>query len=119
VEQEAQERRAAENQSLFRNVNEQIEELNETFELYTPYGSWTCECARMGCAEHVQMALAEYEALRQHPARFVVVASDAHVFLEVEQVVERTERYWIVEKVRSAGELAAELDERPRARGDR
>jgi hypothetical protein len=34
--------RAARNQSLFREVNEPVAELNQTFEQLTPYGGWAC-----------------------------------------------------------------------------
>jgi hypothetical protein len=110
--QEAHERHAADSQSLYRSVNERIEELNEGWAVDTPYGSWTCECARTDCLERVEMTTPEYQALRQHPARFVVAASDEHVLPEVEQVIERTDRYWIVEKLRAAAARATELDER-------
>jgi hypothetical protein len=33
---------AARNQSLFREVNEPVAELNQTFEQLTPYGGWAC-----------------------------------------------------------------------------
>jgi hypothetical protein len=103
-------RRAAENQALFRSVNDRVAELNKTFEDFTPYGSWTCECANVRCIERIDMTLAEYEALRSHPRRFAVATDDGHVVPEAERVVERTERYWVVEKVGVAGAVAADLE---------
>lgn len=105
-------RRAADNQALFRSVNDRIEQLNETFEMFVPYGEWTCECARLECFATVEMTLGEYENVRSRPDRFVVAPSDEHVLPEVEDIVERTERYWIVEKIGAGGERAIELSDR-------
>jgi hypothetical protein len=101
--------RAAENQSLFRTVNERIAELNRTFDMLTPYGSWACECAQLSCIQRVDMTLAEYTAMRADPIRFAVAPADEHVIPDVEQVVERTDRYWIVEKTGAAAGRAREL----------
>lgn len=108
-----QERRGAENQAMFREVNDRIEELNRHFDLFTPYGSWACECARLDCVERIDMTLGEYEELRQAPERFAVAPSDAHVFVDFERVVVKNERYWVVEKIGVAAERAAELHHRP------
>lgn len=112
ADQTEQVRRVAGNQALFRSVNERVAELNKTFDDFTPYGSWTCECANVGCIERIDMTLAEYEALRRDPHRFAVAPGDSHVVTEAERVVERTERYWVVEKIGLAGAVAAELDPR-------
>ena len=108
----ARERRAAENQSLFRSVNDRIKQLNETFEAFSPYGDWTCECMDIQCVEIVQMTLAEYEGVRTHSDRFLVAPADRHVLPDVEQIIERTDRFWLVEKLGAAAERAVELDPR-------
>jgi hypothetical protein len=104
-------RRAADNEALFRSINERIEVLNEAFDSFG-YGEWTCECPDVQCIQTIRMTTAEYEAVRAHPARFAVAPSEAHVRPEVEAVVVRSERYWVVEKHGEAADLAAELDER-------
>jgi hypothetical protein len=104
-------RRAAENQSLFRSVNERIEELNRLFDDFTPYGSWICECARTDCIERLDMTLAEYEELRADPTHFAVYPAEPHVFHDVERVIGRNDRYWTVEKLGVAAERAEELTE--------
>ena len=38
--------------------------------------------------------------------------SREHLFPEIEVVVEETERYWVVEKMGEAGDLAAKVDPR-------
>jgi hypothetical protein len=104
--------RAARNQSLFREVNERIEELNKAFDDYAPYGSWACECARMDCVERIDMTLGEYEAIRAAPNRFAILPHEDHFVPGVERVVERTERYWAVEKIGLGAAVAGELDPR-------
>ena len=95
----ARQRRAATNQALFRGVNDRIKPLNEVFEAFAPYVDWTCECTDIECIEKVKMTLAEYEAVRAHSDRFLVAPADLHVVPSVEQIVERTDRFWLVEKL--------------------
>ena len=106
--------RAARNQSLYREVNERVEEINKAFDSILPLGDWICECAKENCSERLLLTHEEYESLRADGTRFAVLPHDDHVFPEVESVVERHERYWVVEKSGIAGELAAKVD--PRAR---
>jgi hypothetical protein len=102
----------ARTQSLFRDVNERVQEINASFADFVPLGDWVCECAENGCVERIQLTSEEYESVRADPKRFAVAASDEHVFDEIEEVVERTGRFWVVEKVGIAGELAARVDPR-------
>ena len=102
--------RAERNQSLFRDVNERIREMAETFEQLTPYGTWICECLNPDCAAPLEMALGEYEALREQPTHFAVAPSDEHVDPSVEIRVDASDRYWVVEKINVAGKKAKELD---------
>ncbi len=101
--------RGAHTQSLFRDVNDRIEHLNEVFSTVLPLGSFVCECARAACSERVELDIEEYRALRSNAARFVVAAGKAHVFPLFEHLVERHDRYWVVEKVGLAGEVATAL----------
>ena len=104
--------RAARNQSLFREVNERVKDVNDRFRIFTPLGDWVCECANDWCAERIEMSSEEYEEIRRNGARFFVVASSEHVWADVERVVERRSGYWIVEKMEEAAELAHEADPR-------
>ena len=54
----------------------------------------------------------EYEAIRQHPARFPV--KPGHEDSEVERTVERYESYLVVEKLENGREVAEKLDPRRR-----
>jgi len=52
----------------------------------------------------IEMTHEEYELVRGaqgEGTRFFVKPADAHVVSEAEDVVERHERYWVVEKVAS------------------
>ena len=108
--------RAAKNQALFREVNERVEKLNEAFSLLLPVGEFVCECADAACAERIGLTMQEYEAVRAHASRFLVAPGDAHYVPEVERVVEKHERFWIVEKFEDGGRVAAGLNPRTRER---
>lgn len=103
-------RRAAETQSLFRSVNNRVKRLNDAFGVATPYDQWACECARLECTEKIQLTRDEYEQLRRDSNSFAVAPGDEHVDPEIERVVSRTERFWVVRKVGAGAERAAELD---------
>jgi hypothetical protein len=107
--------RAAQNQSRFRDYNERIEPLNRVHTwTEPPMPDWVCECASVNCVVPVRLTMAEYEAIRADPTRFLVVPSDEHVLPDVERVIERHERYWVVEKLGQAAEMSEALDERAR-----
>ncbi len=108
------ERRAAKNQSLFREVNERIEPLNKALTPINRLNDFVCECANESCTEPVRMTVDEYESLRENPARFFVWPDDEHVWPDVERVTEKHERYWVVEKLGYSGAVAEKLDPRSR-----
>jgi hypothetical protein len=104
---------AARHQSLFRDVNERIEELNEQFSQILPTGDWVCECADERCFEPIELTMAEYEAIRAHPARFPVLPGH-ELTADVEVVVETHDGYLVVEKQGAARDFAIEHDKRRR-----
>ena len=105
--------RIGKNESLFREVNERIRELNSAFDS-TDAGEladFVCECSLEGCRDYVQLELPEYESVRTVETRFIV--SPGHVWTpDVEHTVEQHERYWVVEKTGVAGAVAAERNPR-------
>jgi 5-bromo-4-chloroindolyl phosphate hydrolysis protein len=107
---EEQLRRAARNQSIFREVNERLEELAERFQSVAKTAPFSCECADLDCTAMIDLTLNEYESVRKDPNRFVVLP--AHVYPEFERVVSENERYVLVAKFDEGGELAEELDPR-------
>lgn len=106
------EARGARTQSLFRDVNERVLEINDAFSIALTLGDWICECADQSCSDRISMSQEEYEVLRANPRRFAVAPSNEHVVDEIEDVVERNDCYWVVQKRGTAGELAAEVDPR-------
>jgi hypothetical protein len=112
IDHRDRETRAAQNQTLFRDINERVRELNEDFRLVLPIGEWICECASETCTELIEMTADGYEAIRSDGARFFVAPGDEHVWPDVEKVTERYERYWVVEKTGHAGSVARSHDPR-------
>ena len=101
--------RTARNDSLFREVNERVKELNEAFDALARDAEWICECADTQCLEPIQMTHEEYEAVRARGSDcFFVKPDEAHVMPDVETIVERHERYWVVQKIGVAAEIAEE-----------
>jgi predicted ThiF/HesA family dinucleotide-utilizing enzyme len=94
--------RIAMNEATFRKVNEGLEAGQGPDGLLT----FVCECGRLGCNQLIQLTREQYEALRSNPRRFAIV--DGHEIPDVEDIVERTERYIVVEK---AGQAEAEIVE--------
>jgi hypothetical protein len=103
------ERRLASNEDVFRDVNEGIVRGQWPGDPQAPIG-FRCECARLGCNVLVALTLAQYEAVRANPRRFVIVSG--HELPEVEVVVERHGGYSVVEKVGAAGDEAERQDPR-------
>jgi len=102
---QARHERQAQNEVLFRAVNEQIAELDRKLaastgdvdELY----DFECECGREErCEARLRMTLAEYDRVRSQDDRFVV--APGHETEDLEHVVERTDRYAVVDKVPAA-----------------
>jgi hypothetical protein len=101
--------RAAENQSLFREVNERLVALNEMFDQALDSAFFVCECARMECIEKIEIGLGEYAEVRRNPRWFVVAPSESHFFADVEVLVAARGRYNVVEKIASAALVAEQM----------
>jgi hypothetical protein len=100
-------RRAATHESAIRDVNERIERGQWPGDEDTPVG-FRCECARLGCNRLVELTAREYEQVRSHPRRFVMVPG--HETPDVETVVATRPGYVIVEKLDQAGQVAERSD---------
>jgi hypothetical protein len=87
-------RRVGLNEALFREVNERLEEVGESFGLDSL--DLICECSEIDCAERITVSIPEYEALRSNPRLFAV--APGHEVDDVEEVVERRERYDVILK---------------------
>jgi hypothetical protein len=100
--------RAARNEALFREVNEQIAGLANPSTRNSEIG-FVCECSDESCTERVFVPIAAYEAVRAGARTFVVLPGHEGAF---ERVVERSPRYTVVEKEETAGRIAEQTDPR-------
>ena len=94
---------AARHQTVFREVNENIAKLTDLV-TETGYCLFVCECSDVNCAESLEITAPEYEAVREHGARFLV--APGHQLDAIEQVVNGNGRFLVVEKLGQAGEIA-------------
>jgi hypothetical protein len=101
--------RDAHNQVVFREVNERIAELSWAVE-GLGMRLLICECSNESCADSIEITPGEYDAVRAHGDRFVVVAG--HELPGIEHVVEGNGRFLVVEKDGAAGEIAIAGDPR-------
>jgi len=104
-------RRIGENEVLFRQVNERVQELNRGFSIVIEHGDYLCECGSEACVERVALTPDEYERVRTDPTHFVV--KPGHVAPDVEDVLYAGEGYEVVRKSEGGpAELARETDPR-------
>lgn len=103
-------RRLARNEALFREVNETVGRLAATHGTDAHRYEFLCECSDQRCVQLVALSLGEYEAVRAHGDRFAIVAG--HEDAEIETVVEKHERFVVVEKVGEGAVIAHQLDPR-------
>jgi hypothetical protein len=110
---EARAHKVAANQSRFRRSNERLERAAVSYRFEAEHKvPFLCECADPGCFEAVMLSIPQYEKVRAHPSRFLLVAGHEEPEAEHERIVEAERGYAIVEKVGEAGLEAARLDER-------
>jgi hypothetical protein len=103
-------RRIGLNEAVFRQVNERIEDLADTFGLGETL-DLICECGNASCTSRIEMGHAEYEHLRSDSQTFAVASG--HEILDVEEIVERHKTYDVVRKTASdAQEVAEATDQR-------
>ena len=90
-----EEKRAALNEAVARDLNEDIEAAHEEAgrEGYVPI---LCECGRPDCEHVVPMTIDEYEAVREDPRRFALAPD--HQAVQIERVVKDQGRFLVVEK---------------------
>jgi hypothetical protein len=88
-------RRIGENEALFREVNERVQELDRRFGAASSF-EIVCECGDETCFERIPIARAAYGSLRADGATFAV--SPGHIAPDVEGVVEEHGAYWVIGK---------------------
>ncbi|MEA2246621.1 MAG: hypothetical protein QOH46_1150 [Solirubrobacteraceae bacterium] len=92
-------------EATFRRVNEGIERGSAEGPVV-----FICECGRVGCNQLIELSRATYKAVRAHPRRFFLIPG--HELPDAEDVVERHERYVVVQKRGEAGAVAGRTDPR-------
>ena len=102
------EQRAARNESLFREVNENIAHLEEQYGDATTESVFVCECANSDCAERLTVDPETYRRVRLEPRRFLVLPG--HQDPRLERVIESHSEYLIVEKTGTAGQVAEQTE---------
>ena len=109
---DSRDERLASNEALLREVNERIHEVGEHLQVL-PDGElldFRCECGSPACESAVSMTAAEYEDVRSDNDRFALLPG--HENEQIERVMERTERYVVVDK-RPAAEPFVGADGKP------
>jgi hypothetical protein len=109
---DAREERLANNEVLFREINERIADVAAPHTVFGDDHSYEflCECSNVGCDLRLRLTLSTYEEVREDAAQFVV--APGHELPEIERVISRTDEYQVVRKHGEAAELAEEKDPR-------
>ena len=89
-------RRIAENESRFREINERLEADLKRIPDDGGTANFICECGRADCTEIVAMTIADYERVRHDSMLFSVVPG--HEIEDTEDVVTTTAAFVIVRK---------------------
>jgi hypothetical protein len=106
------EKRMAQNEVLFREVNERVNDLAAGSRLVDTTHEYLCECANVDCTFRVAVDPEEYESIRRDPAQFLVLP--LHFTPEVEELVAKRDAYWVVRKTGEAADYVSHLDPRSR-----
>ncbi len=87
--------RVVKNEHAFRDYNDRRVAVEEHAIIAAP-APWVCGCGDSDCIRALQASVDEFETAHSAPDRFIVVPG--HVYSDVERVVEKYDRYWVVEK---------------------
>jgi len=93
---QSREERIGLNEAVFREVNERIESLAQSFDLGSQPLDLICECGDASCVERIHMTLAEFEALRSDSNQFAIYPG--HDIPDVESVIAKRDAYHVVKK---------------------
>jgi len=88
--------RAAQNELVFRAVNEQIVKMTDRFRAQLSDIDIVCECAETACVGTIRIDTHEFASIERTEGTFLVLPG--HENESVEQVVERREAYVVVWK---------------------
>jgi hypothetical protein len=91
------ERRIGLNEAVFREVNERVREISDTFAVSTDQVDIVCECGNADCTERIALSTQEYESVRAQPNHFAIAPGHAGP-PEVEQVIAEHDGWNLVRK---------------------
>lgn len=89
-------RRIAENEAIFRSVNEHVNTLNATLLTTTDTMRVVCECGTRNCTDQILIGPEEYGRVREDSTLFIT--KPGHDFPEAETVVSKSDSHWVVRK---------------------
>lgn len=100
------ERRRAQNELLFRELNERLREVAERTGILAGAGdaAFLCECADPDCTQRLRLTREEYEEARGDRRTFLL--APGHEAVEIERVVADRGGYLLVRKTGEAGQMA-------------
>jgi hypothetical protein len=102
MDEEARRTKLAQNEYLLKQLNRRIDTLTAEFAddglaAGDRSADFICACGSADCTERIRLQPEEYEHVRGQPHRFIVAPGHEHP--KIERVVERHERYVVVEKL--------------------
>ena len=103
------ERRLAENEVAFREINERLRDEVEAIAGADATFNVLCECSSPACAVRIKVTPAEYESIHADAAQFIVALG--HSAPVIETVVGGTDLYDVVRKRGEAADVARAADE--------
>jgi hypothetical protein len=109
---DARELRLAQNETIFREINERVLDVAEQHGADPHLYSFFCECSNADCTLQVSLTTADYERVRTDGAQFVV--AKGHELPDIETIVEDGDGWTIVVKTGDAAHYARGLDPRER-----
>ena len=103
--------RLAENEARFRAINDRVERDLERLQ-YSPDEllPFVCECAQRTCSATIELSRNEYERVRGESTLFAI--APGHEITDIEDVLERHERYFLIRKHPETWEIVKESDPR-------
>jgi hypothetical protein len=103
--------RLAENEARFREINDRVErDLDRVHYSPDELLPFVCECAQRTCSATIDLSREEYEHVRSESILFAV--APGHEVPDIEDVVERTERFFLIRKHPETWEIVQRTDPR-------
>ena len=93
---EERERRVGRNEALFRQVNEELEALDQFTRITDKTLGIVCECGDLLCQNRIEVPIPVYEDVRARSDLFLVIPG--HEIPSTEEIVKTSDHYNVVRK---------------------